>query len=267
VFKNETKSSALKGLAAAASLAVMAFASHASAAETFTLVSASMNTSYTATIAGFGDAYDNGVTFQVSGYNIPPTTSLFGFCIDIYHDMYLGALGYTFTSNQDTGGGLLPNSGTTLTNHGGANPLDPLNQISAISNLVDTGWILHQQSPNDAGTIMKLAAIQAAIWQIEVPLTNGHPTVTLDHPNATVAGDPHTIGDYFNNYVSGNYTSLADSNDRVFTIYDGAHQSFAIGWPIPNGVPEPATWAMMLTGFFGMGSMLRNRRKLATASI
>ena len=147
MFKNETLKSALKGLACAASLGVMAFATQASA-ETFTLVSASMNTSYTATIAGFGDAYDNGVTFQVSGYNIPPTTSLFGFCIDIYHDMYLGNLGYTFTSNQDTGGGLVTNSGTTLTNHGGANPLDPLNQISAVTNLVETGWILHAQDPN-----------------------------------------------------------------------------------------------------------------------
>ncbi|MGZ6018113.1 MAG: PEPxxWA-CTERM sorting domain-containing protein [Phenylobacterium sp.] len=27
-----------------------------------------------------------------------------------------------------------------------------------------------------------------------------------------------------------------------------------------GGVPEPATWAMMLTGFFGLGSMLRRRR-------
>ena len=28
----------------------------------------------------------------------------------------------------------------------------------------------------------------------------------------------------------------------------------------PAGVPEPATWAMMLTGFFGLGSALRRRR-------
>jgi hypothetical protein len=262
--------SAIKGLAAAASLGVMALASHASA-ENFTLVSASMNTTYTATIAGFGDAYDNGVTFQVSGYNNPQTSTLFGFCIDIFHDITLGNLGYTYTSNQDTGGGLVANLPQVLSNHGGANPLDPLNQISAISNLVDTGWILHSQTPNDADTIMKLAAIQAAIWEIEDPLTAGHPTVTLDNPNATVAGDAHNISYYFNNYVAGTYTSLADANDRVFTISDTrsdpAHQSFAIGWPI-NGVPEPTTWAMMLTGFFGMGSMLRaNRRKAATVSI
>jgi hypothetical protein len=31
----------------------------------------------------------------------------------------------------------------------------------------------------------------------------------------------------------------------------------------PGGVPEPATWALMLTGFFGLGSLLRRQRKLA----
>jgi hypothetical protein len=34
----------------------------------------------------------------------------------------------------------------------------------------------------------------------------------------------------------------------------------------PRGVvPEPATWAMMLLGLFGLGSMLRRRRQLALA--
>ena len=29
-----------------------------------------------------------------------------------------------------------------------------------------------------------------------------------------------------------------------------------------GGVPEPATWAMMLMGFFGLGSVVRRRRVL-----
>jgi hypothetical protein len=32
--------------------------------------------------------------------------------------------------------------------------------------------------------------------------------------------------------------------------------------PPPPGVPEPASWAMMLAGFFGLGGMLRSRRAL-----
>ena len=34
---------------------------------------------------------------------------------------------------------------------------------------------------------------------------------------------------------------------------------------ILGAVPEPSTWAMMLTGFLGLGAMLRRRRALATA--
>jgi len=33
-----------------------------------------------------------------------------------------------------------------------------------------------------------------------------------------------------------------------------------------DGVPEPATWAMMLLGFFGLGSMLRRRRTAAATA-
>lgn len=32
------------------------------------------------------------------------------------------------------------------------------------------------------------------------------------------------------------------------------------------GVPEPATWAMMLTGFFGLGAVVRGQRKTAVAA-
>ena len=33
-----------------------------------------------------------------------------------------------------------------------------------------------------------------------------------------------------------------------------------------GGVPEPATWAMMLTGFGGLGALMRRRRALAVAA-
>ena len=38
-------------------------------------------------------------------------------------------------------------------------------------------------------------------------------------------------------------------------VFDGA----------AGGVPEPATWAMMLTGFGGLGAVMRSRRRRATA--
>ncbi len=33
----------------------------------------------------------------------------------------------------------------------------------------------------------------------------------------------------------------------------------------PGGVPEPATWAMMMSGLFGMGAVLRARRTTVAA--
>jgi len=260
----------IKGLLAVmASVAALGLAapSPASADINFTLVSASMNQTYRANIAGVGQAVSNGITFQVAGY--PGRTEVFAFCIDIFHHISLGPLGYTYVSNEDTGGGFVVNNGTTLVDAGGANPLDPLNQVSAIINLVDTGHLLHEATPNDAVTVLKLAAIQAAIWSIASP---GN-AVTLVNGGAT-AGGGTTYQQYFDDYRTGNYTSLADANDQIFTIRDfvvdgpnsRSHQTFAVGWPI-HGVPEPETWALMLVGFGGAGAMVRaNRRRQAVAA-
>ena len=43
----------------------------------------------------------------------------------------------------------------------------------------------------------------------------------------------------------------------------------AFNWQITErdaGVPEPASWALMLTGFGGLGAMLRARRRPAAAT-
>jgi hypothetical protein len=63
--------------------------------------------------------------------------------------------------------------------------------------------------------------------------------------------DNHTVGNIVVNPGQGTVVPLNHSN-----------QPFV---PVPNvsGVPEPATWAMMLVGFGGMGAVLRRRRRLA----
>jgi hypothetical protein len=54
-------------------------------------------------------------------------------------------------------------------------------------------------------------------------------------------------------------------SDRIVT-FNSAQGAELLFFSDPiGGVPEPAAWAMMLTGFFGMGAVLRGRRKAAGA--
>ena len=47
---------------------------------------------------------------------------------------------------------------------------------------------------------------------------------------------------------------------------DGVLATGLVGTVPLSGAPEPATWAMMLLGLGGMGTVLRSRRRMATAS-
>jgi hypothetical protein len=46
---------------------------------------------------------------------------------------------------------------------------------------------------------------------------------------------------------------------------DGVSATGLTGTLPLNGVPEPATWAMMLLGFCGLGAVMRSRRRMTTA--
>jgi hypothetical protein len=258
------KAAAAGGAAIAAALA-LGMATPAAATQNIYLEQATMVTKFWANISGFGNAYSNGVTFRVNdqGYGAQYDAGdyyIYGFCIDVYHDMYINTtLNYTYTSTYGDPGQPL------YTNYGPTSPANQLSagQIDAITNLVDTGWLLHAAKPNDADTTMRTAAIQAAIWAV----ANPNKTITVLSNNLTGA-EFTQYQQYFNDYRQGNYTSLADANDRVYTITDQArnpqHQTFAIGWPIEGtSVPEPGVWMLMLAGFGGAGAMLRRRRALA----
>jgi hypothetical protein len=279
VFKSETaqvsksgkngRSRAILGLAAAASLSVMAIATQASASQEIKISDVEMDTTYQANISGVGAVYSNGVQFTANFVGAGNPTNigapgsavpnLFGFCVDIYHEIGLGGQTLYYSDNEGS-----PNP---LATDNGGNPLSAATQ-TALTNLIDTGFILHNEenAGNQADTEMRLAAIQSAIWQVEVPSI----TVTVSNANLDAA-QYLQYQTYFADYVGTGpnpYTPLNDANDRVFTITDinsPAHQTFAIGWPIA-GVPEPTSWAMMITGFFGMGSLVRRQRKTSAAA-
>jgi hypothetical protein len=266
VVKFELKTLGMKVLAGAAVASALALASPASAAQNIYVEYATMNTTFQADISGIGAVYSNGVTFRVNDFGTgaqynASDYNIYGFCIDIFHSMYINTtLNYTYTSTYGDPGQAL------FTNYGPTAPANQLSntQITSLTNLVDTGYLLHLAQPNDFNTAMRTAAIQAAIWAVANPTRN----VSVRSNNLNGAQYAQ-YQQYFNDYRTGNYTSLADANDRVYTITDLArnpqHQTFAIGWPIDNAVPEPGTWALMILGFGAVGTALR-RRRIAVAA-
>ena len=243
-----------KGLAVVAALAVISAGSQAAAATQIFLRSSTMDRTHTARITGNPagalpnlniNAYATGVTFSANygstrivdnPLDATDVFDIYGFCVDIFHPMYLqNPLNYTYQESvlvDDRSGVSAPFDATTL---------------GRIATLVTLGSELHATGNlADATVKARLSGIQTAIWQI------GNPLYTVA-PNASVVP-------YFNDYLN----MAVDPTARMYTIVDttGVHQSFAIAAPrvVITAVPEPATWAMMLVGFFGLGAALRSGR-------
>lgn len=221
-------------LAAAAACGALAVAAPASA---LTLLSASMDTSNTAYITGPGysvDAYIGPVTFHAT--NGGPAFDFTAYCVDIFHDMFLGPLnggaGYGYHAEA------LTTDSKTSTGAGQAGDALSVVQLQDISGLLN-----YSDTLTDAGAAdlsRRLAGIQGAIWEIENP---GYSVNGSAQVNAYIAEDVAKAGHL---PVGTMHSVFAD---------DWSHQAFASG-----GVPEPATWTMLIMGFGGVGALLRRRR-------
>lgn len=82
--------------------------------------------------------------------------------------------------------------------------------------------------------------------------TGAASNLTITSYPAGVALDP--------NNVATTWTTVVDN---TFTVTAGAVTSFQF---FSDGVPEPATWAMMLAGFGGLGVAMRARRRQIAAT-
>ena len=237
---------------AAAAAAVAALAS-AAPAGAVTLLSASMNTSNTAIITGPAyphgvDVYDAPVTFHAIDDGTP--IDFLAYCIDIYHDMYLGPLnggaGYAYhpealtTDSKDS---------TSTAQLGDALSVTQLDKIGALVN-----YSAFLVSHPDANLANQLSAIQAAIWVVENNFSAG--------PHYTVSSN-NGLNPLITQYVNDAAVAPYMPTGQTHTIFanDYGHQAFIIA----GGIPEPATWGLMIVGFGGVGAMLRQRRRLVAA--
>ena len=166
-----------------------------------------------------------------------PVYTLWGFCVDLFHEIDAGN-GYQKPVNLQYHSGAVDNdsNGHALT----------VAQTSQIYGLANLGYQLVQSAASDLQN--KLSGIQAAIWQIEYG-TDGYSITPYD------AG----VQAYMASYIT-----LAPSLNGAgaFGLYadDFKTQGFVIG------VPEPATWAMMIVGFGLVGVTLRSSRRRPVAA-
>ena len=176
---------------------------------------------------------DSGTTLSVPGHGAEITTAiilngnLIVFCDDLEHNVNIGG-----------GQNLSYHTGLVMFD-GAGNPIseDLSNRLGQLAKL---GVAL--AGSGDADVHDDLTAVQAAIWSLEYG-------VTIVSPDAETNGE------------IASFMAVTDNGSGWATglISDDGHQSFLLG----GGVPEPATWALMIGGFGLAGASLRRRRALA----
>jgi hypothetical protein len=227
-------------LAAAAAVGAMALGTSASASTVFISADHMVTGAYFVELGGTVDgnpfslkAFESPDILTVS-YDGGPLQNILVFCVDVFHLFGPDVPPVTYETGE-----LTNNSDSPLS--GGGTPLSHV--ISGeIGYLASLG-----QSTNDAD---RLAAIQGAIWQTEysgLTITGGSSYTAEYLALAAAWGAAHSD---FNGYADAIYAQ------------DGHTQGFVTG----GGVPEPASWALMIAGFGLAGGMLRRRRAAAATA-
>ena len=98
------------------------------------------------------------------------------------------------------------------------------------------------------------------------------PTLKVNLNSTTISMADATIsGSGVWKQVTENFTVGAGGANATFSIYDtnpvGEGNDFGLDdIRLTGGVPEPASWALMVLGFGGLGAALRSRRRGAAAT-
>lgn len=253
-FETKTIARGLKGVlaAAVAGAALMAIATPATAASIF-LDSGAMYNAPTVNISGWFYGSQNAkagpmlITANDGTSASANTYQFLGFCVDVFDTINLsGAMNLKYQT-----GTLTDNGSDSFWTY---NSLDA-SDVTKINKLITYGTSLFNTDAvtdptHNLGTTLanQLAAVQGAIWQIE------NPNLDIDGSSAVDSLiNTYTSTSFLNGLSTGDMTVIYDTNSR------SPHQTLAFVTPI-GGVPEPATWGLMIVGFGGMGAMLRRRR-------
>jgi hypothetical protein len=233
-------------LAAAAAISALGLASAAGAATVLISADSLATSAYVVTLGGAVDGnaygpqgvYESPDVLTVSVNGGPPEDILV-FCVDIFHNFSSSTPPVTYTTAQVT-----HNSDSSASGGG-----------TALSNLIsgEIGYLAQLgQGTSDPA---RLAGIQGAIWQTEygptLSITGGSSYISF---YATAAANWGVSHPNYQGYANGIYPLNGQTGGFGFT------QGFT------TGVPEPATWGLMIAGFGLAGGLLRKRRSLAATA-
>jgi hypothetical protein len=87
------------------------------------------------------------------------------------------------------------------------------------------------------------------------------PIVFFNIPNASEPADASLVICSQPGFSCGNFTGNETVYASGYALADTSSIFFATTETVNSAVPEPATWAMMLVGFGGLGAAMRTRRK------
>ena len=248
-------------VAAAAVAATLAFATPAAAVEQVFVYSASPTSSQFGTTledisvehpdrSFFGMAPQIVHAKEGTQFSAGADFTVLAFCIDFYTD--------TPMDNYDMDTGLNPinyqyKRGPLTDAALGPDP----DAEAKIGRLINYGTLLWNYHVHNEKLEVQIAAIQGAIWQIQTGLTFQF------HPFFDPKPQWNTL---IQNYASLSIVPAGVSQGEIKALFSGDGGSQAVAYAIRADVPEPATWGLMILGFFGAGSMLRKaRRRIAAA--
>ncbi len=219
---------------AAFGIAMVLAAAPAAALSTLNVETAGIYNSAPISSVGVPTINTSGGNFRITGTSDTGSFDFDAFCVDLARNISVGT-GVQANVNYNYQVG-------TFTTDGFGNLLSA-DQVKQAKGLATLGFSL----VGDPTKGDDLAAIQGAIWQVL------HPDAVFSSSNAAVDA------------LIGSYVTLAPSltgNARFIFSTDGDPQQSLL---IP-GVPEPATWAMLIAGFGMVGFALRNRRGMVGIS-